>query len=106
MVALGAALRGARVLHGDVVPHNFLVDPADGRLRLIDFGRARVLAGAGPGDGAGRRDLERERAAFEAVAEQLCDPAALRAYLARQLPDARRGAPARAATARRDRARH
>ena len=94
--ALGAALRAARVLHGDVLPHNFL--QADGTLRLIDFGRARVLARAD-----GDAELQRQHRAFDAVADQLCDPVALGEYLAKQLPEAR--APARAATTRK-RARH
>ena len=44
MVRALAAVHARGVLHRDVKPHHFFIDPATGQARLIDFGLATPLA--------------------------------------------------------------
>jgi tRNA A-37 threonylcarbamoyl transferase component Bud32 len=41
---LGEMLNSAKIVHGDLVPHNFLHN-SDGNICVIDFGRARSMSG-------------------------------------------------------------
>eukprot|EP00937_MAST-01D_sp_MAST-1D-sp2_P006325 g6325.t1 len=84
--ALGALLSCVGVQHGDLVPHNVLLQhgaggAGAGTLSLVDFGRARALARGEEGDGQRRQ----QRRQIEQLARRLCDPATLEKYMRREL---------------------
>lgn len=69
VAAAAAHLHGQGILHGDLYPHNTLVDPA-GKARLSDFGAASFY----DPDDAMAQSLERlEVRAFGCLLEDLCD---------------------------------
>ncbi len=53
MLAAVACAHRERILHGDIKPDNFILFRRDDRLRLADFGIARVAARTVPGSGTG-----------------------------------------------------
>ncbi|MGB3202360.1 MAG: leucine-rich repeat-containing protein kinase family protein, partial [Nodosilinea sp.] len=70
VAAAAAHLHSRGILHGDLYPHNTLVNPA-GDIRLSDFGAASFYD---PADGAVAPALERmEVRAFGCLLEDLCD---------------------------------
>ena len=80
VAALGKALAGAGVAHGDLVPHNVLVS-ATGGLSLVDFGRATTLLPGVRGD----KQRRAQKKAVAKLGRTVCNPRGLAEYMQKQL---------------------
>lgn len=75
--ALNAAYQQAGVVHGDVKPGNFLLTRG-GRVKLCDFGLARVDLRGGPSRDRGRENERRGTAAYAAPERFKEEPASVK----------------------------